>query len=248
MAAVTPLLPLPNPFKLPPEVSAVPPTDHDVCMATMWSGTVKRARLEHGAAVIDDATVRNAVVHEAGIINSYLSADGGAAPVVAAHAAPQQDQTLLEVLQQLKQLEQGQQLQQAQLQDLLEIRRTQQAQQQDLLEIRRMQQAQHQELQEIRVTQQQYQLQIITVSQNTRSRAANRANSRSAETVLQTVRLLKKEMPGSPPQYTAWVVPPPQHGYQVHHVIPPDHVKLVSNMCPLPGRGRVSTGNITQNF
>ena len=248
MAAVTPLLPLPNPFKLPPEVSAVPPTDHDVCMATMWSGTVKRARLEHGAAVIDDATVRNAVVHEAGIINSYLSADGGAAPVVAAHAAPQQDQTLLEVLQQLKQLEQGQQLQQAQLQDLLEIRRTQQAQQQDLLEIRRMQQAQHQELQEIRVTQQQYQLQIITVSQNTRSRAANRANSRSAETVLQTVRLLKKEMPGSPPQYTAWVVPPPQHGYQVHHVIPPDHVKLVSNMCPSPGRGRVSTGNITQNF
>jgi hypothetical protein len=214
----------------------------------MWSGTVKRARLEHGAAVIDDATVRNAVVHEAGIINSYLSADGGAAPVVAAHAAPQQDQTLLEVLQQLKQLEQGQQLQQAQLQDLLEIRRTQQAQQQDLLEIRRMQQAQHQELQEIRVTQQQYQLQIITVSQNTRSRAANRANTRSAETVLQTVRLLKKEMPGSPPQFTAWVVPPPQHGYQVHHVIPPDHVKLVSNMCPSPGRGRVSTGNITQNF
>ena len=84
-------------------------------MATLWSGTVKRARLEHGA-----------VVHEAAIINSYLSADGGAAPVVAAHAAPQQDRIQLEVLQQLKQLEQGQQLQQTQLQDLQEIRCTQQ--------------------------------------------------------------------------------------------------------------------------
>ena len=249
MAAATPLLPLPNPFKLPTEVSVVQPTDYDVCMATMWSGTVKRARLEHDAVVVDDATVRNAVVREAAIINSYLSADGGAAPVVAAHAAPQQDQILLEVLQQLKQdLLEIRRAQQAQQQDLLEIRRTQQAQQQDLLEIRRTQQEQQQDLLEIRRTQQQYQLQNISADQNTHSRAANRANSRSAETVLQTVRLLKTEIPGSPPHFTAWVVPPPDHGYQGHHVIPPHHAKLISNICPSPDRGRVSTGNITQNF
>ena len=64
--------------------------------------------------------------------------------------------------------------------------------------------------------------QTLAVGQNSRARAANKANAGAVTALGQHIEVLRKELPGAPANFVNWAAPlPPAGGYQVGDLCPP---------------------------